>query len=68
MGRDKGPGDLVADDGKVTAKTRVSRSKLQRLERLARRNFRSVAAELRLAIDAHLVANDSSGKDVGNGS
>jgi hypothetical protein len=45
----------------VNLKTRVSKQVAARLEKLARDNERSVAAELRLAVAAHL--SDASGKD-----
>ncbi len=45
----------------VTVKTRLQQSKANKLDRLAEKNDRSVAAELRIAIDKHL--SEASGKD-----
>jgi hypothetical protein len=45
----------------VNLKTRVGKTTAARLEKLARSNERSVAAEMRLAIDRHL--SEASGKD-----
>jgi predicted DNA-binding protein len=47
----------------VTLRTRVSKTTAGRLDRLAARNERSVAAELRLAIDRHLTEATSTKKD-----
>lgn len=44
-------------NGLYEAKTRVSRSAYDNLVELARRNDRSMAAEIRLAILAHLADN-----------
>lgn len=45
----------------VNLKTRVTKATAARLEKLAHRNERSIAAEMRLAIAAHL--SEAPGKD-----
>ncbi len=43
----------------VTLRTRVGKTVAQKLDRLAKANERSVAAELRVAIDQHLKQADA---------
>lgn len=42
--------------------TRTAQKTAERFAKLAKRNERSTAAELRIAIDQHLAANDSQPK------
>lgn len=50
-------------DGLVVAKTRIPPAKMDRLSKLAERNERSIAGELRLAIERHLDDNDAPDDD-----
>lgn len=43
----------------VNMTTRVKRQTMNRFARLAKRNGRSIASELRIAIDRHLSAEDA---------
>lgn len=53
-------------DGLVIAKTRIPEGKMARLAELAERNERSVAGELRVAIDQHLENNEAPETEGGN--
>jgi predicted DNA-binding protein len=47
----------------VTVRTRIDSEKADRLDELAQQNDRSIAAELRIAIDAHLEAAEKDGRN-----